>query len=569
MNRSLIILYLGLAPVLAFSQGTGSTEEIDQIIGKADQQYRGMIANLPEYSVYPRTTEKDSTLRLVGPGDWTSGFFPGSLWKLYEYTGDIYWQSQAEDRTAPIETQKSNTGTHDLGFMLGSSFGNGYRLMGYESYRDILVQAAGSLSTRFNPNVGCIRSWDFGSWEFPVIVDNMMNLELLFHATQFTGDSTYWDIAVSHADKTMVNHYRGDYSSFHVVDYNATTGDTLARYTHQGYSASSAWARGQSWGLYGFTLCYRFTGDPKYLAFAEQIALFLIGHENMPGDLIPYWDFDAPGIPDEPRDASAAAIMCSALLELSTYSSEYGETFRETATLQLDALASDSYSAGLHTNNQFILEHSTGSYPAGSEIDVPLNYADYYYLEALVRYRRMLNQAPEADFQWIQVDSTSALTVEFNASGSMDPEGDVLGFRWDFGDQTIEVAENELHSHTYGTAGEYPVTLYVSDSWGGMDSLKRMVTVRALVGTPSVSREGITVYPNPLSGGFTLKWPDWKKNTTAMLVNSTGQQFSIELSSGSVWVPTGHLESGIYVLVIWDGNTKFSKKLLILNLTSR
>ena len=563
MNRYLIHLCLGLIPALLGAQGFTGVEEINQVISLADLQYREMITSLPDYSQYPRSTRSDNTLRMVGPGDWTSGFFPGSLWLLYEYTGDNYWLSQATNRTAPIEDQKYNTGTHDLGFMLGCSFGNGYRLKGYDSYREILVRAAESLASRFNPTIGCIRSWDFGSWEFPVIVDNMMNLELLFLATRFTGDSTYWYKAVSHADVTMVNHYREDYSSYHVVDYSTTTGETLGKYTHQGYSASSAWARGQSWGLYGYTMCYRYTGDPRYLSHAEQIALFLIGHERMPGDMVPYWDYDAPGIPDEPRDASAAAIMCSALLELSTYSAEHGGTFLEAAGTQITALASESYTAALHTNNHFILEHGTGNYPAGSEIDSPLNYADYYYLEALSRYRRLVNESPLASFQWIQADTTTTMTVDFDASGSEDPEGDALGYMWDFGDQSVEVAEDAFHSHTYEAPGEYSVILYVTDPWGGADSIHQTVTVLPLAGLPSSPWEGINIRPNPLSEGFTVDWPGWKKNTRAFLVNSAGQQYAVELTSCSVWVPTGHLDSGIYLLVIPFENSKFTKKLII------
>jgi unsaturated chondroitin disaccharide hydrolase len=334
----------------------------------------------------PRTFE-NGKLKLVVSKDWTSGFFPGILWYLFDYTKDEKWKKQAEIFTAKIEKEQYNKTTHDLGFIIYCSFGNGYRLTNNENYKKVIIQAAKSLSTRFNAKAGVIRSWDHSRdrWKYPVIIDNMMNLELLFNATKLTGDSSFYKISVSHANHTMINHYRPNYSSYHVVDYNPETGEVIQKNTAQGYSDASAWARGQAWGLYGYTMCYRETGDKKYLIQAQNIAKFIFSNPNLPKDLIPYWDYDDPAIPNVPRDVSAAAIMASALYELATYSPGYDYTKKANAILENIA---KSYKNPLNSNGDFILLHSTGNKPGKSEIDVPLNYADYYYLEALLRSKK-------------------------------------------------------------------------------------------------------------------------------------------------------------------------------------
>ncbi len=561
--RSFLLVLIVLIPEIISSQDISTVEDIDQVIGSTEQQYLKMINNIPNPSKYPRTTNPDSTLRIVNPGDWTSGFFPGALWLLYEYTNRSFWLNNAILRTEGIEGQKNNTGTHDLGFMLGCSFGNGYRLYDDPTYAPILIQAAKSLASRFNANVGCIRSWDFGTWEFPVIIDNMMNLELLFLATELSGDSSYWEKAVSHADVTLINHFRDDFSSFHVVDYNRISGDTIGKSTHQGYSAESAWARGQAWGLYGYTMCYRFTKDPRYLELAENIALFLIEHDHFPADLVPYWDFDAPGIPNEPRDVAAAAIMCSALFELSQFSDTNGLAFLNVAMDQINTIASDNYTAALDSNNNFILMHGTGNYPAGREMDAPLIYADYYYLEALTRYRRYLNSPPEASFIYEQSDSITRLVVDFDASGTGDADNDFLTYLWDFGDGHKAFAPTEMTSHVYESPGTYSVTLYVSDKWGGGDTISQTITVNSLVNVFNMEDQGISLYPNPVSDGFTVELPERFGKTKACLINTLGQKFPIEINSGTNLIPTDHLESGVYLLVIRENGKSIQKKLLI------
>lgn len=342
----------------------------------------------------PRTV-KDGKVTYIVPDDWTSGFYPGTMWYMYELTGDSAWRTYARKYTEAIDTVKYMTWHHDVGFMTQCSFGNGLRL-GESAYKDVIIQAAKSLTTRFRPVAGIIQSWNVDKgwqsergWECPVIIDNMMNLELLFNATRLTGDSSYYKIAVSHADKTMLNHYRPDYSCYHVVDYSLADGSIRNKHTAQGFAHESAWARGQAWGIYGFTMCYRETRDPKYLRHAQKAFGFVVNHKNFPNDFVPYWDFDAPKIPNEPRDASSAAILASALYELSTY--EKGEYYRGWADKIMQSLACPAFRAKLGENGNFILMHSVGSIPHGNEINVPLNYADYYFLEALKRKRDLEN----------------------------------------------------------------------------------------------------------------------------------------------------------------------------------
>jgi rhamnogalacturonyl hydrolase YesR len=339
--------------------------------------------------VTPRTLKADGSIQLVSVNDWTCGFFPGELWYMYEYTQDEFWKTNAEKFTEMLEAAQFNTHDHDIGFRMYCSYGNAYRLTGNEKYKAVLLQSAQTLMKRYHPNTGLIRSWDFNTavWQYPVIIDNMMNLELLFWASRETGDSCYYQVAVNHAQKTLENHFRNDNSSYHVVDYDTITGTAVQKHTHQGYANESAWARGQAWGAYGFTLCYRETKNPAFLEKAEQIIAFLFHHPRLPDDLIPYWDYDAPNIPNEPRDVSAATITASALYELSLYSPNKAEQYRKWADTILKNL-NENYLASTGKDGGFLLLHSTGSKLANSEVDVPIVYADYYFLEALLRKQR-------------------------------------------------------------------------------------------------------------------------------------------------------------------------------------
>jgi unsaturated chondroitin disaccharide hydrolase len=364
-----------------------------------DDNVQKDIANTPldgrgAEKIVPRTINDDGSLSVVAGHDWTSGFYPGIMWYMYELTGDPEWKGKAVRYTSKLEKEQFNGSNHDVGFRMYCSFGNGLRLMKDETYVPVLVQSAKTLIARYYESVGSIKSWDFNDnvWQFPVIVDNMMNLELLFWATEETGDPVYRDIAIQHALTTKKNHYRSDFSSVHVVDYDTITGAVRQKNTHQGYSDESSWARGQAWGLYGFVMTYRCTQDPQFLVQAEKIAEFLLNHPRLPEDLVPYWDFDAPEIPNEERDVSAAAIIASALYELSTYS-ENGDQLKAKADQIVESLAS-VYASAPGENYGFILAHSVGNKHGNSEVDVPLNYADYYFMEALVRQERLANNKP-------------------------------------------------------------------------------------------------------------------------------------------------------------------------------
>lgn len=328
----------------------------------------------------------------VKPKDWTSGFFPGNLWLIYSLTKDERFKNKAIEWTACLEKEKLNDRTHDMGFKIFCSYGNGYQITDNKKYKDVILESAKTLSTRFNANVGAIRSWDFNKniWEFPVIIDNMMNLELLFEATKISGDSLYHNIAVNHANKTLKNHVRKDNSTYHVVVYDTILGIAKEKITHQGFKNESSWSRGQAWCVYGFTMAYRYTKNKKYLDQAVATANFFINHRNLPKDGIPYWDFNDTSIPDAPKDVSAATIICSSFFELYNYTGN--NEFLEFSKNILETLKSDKYMLGESITAPFILDHSTGNWPKNDEIDVPIVYADYYYLEALLRSKKYENK---------------------------------------------------------------------------------------------------------------------------------------------------------------------------------
>lgn len=413
------------------------TVDFDKVIRQADKQLRHKVNCTEEERnsqsdhslIMPRSIRKDGTLRLVNKDDWCTGFYPGELWYMYQLTGDEYWKKQAVQNTWMLEQVQYHSGSHDIGFMVGCSFGKAYEATGEKRYRDILLQSARTLTTRFNSAVGCIRSWSWGGdrWKFPVIVDNMMNLELLFEASRISGDSTFQQIAVSHADKTLANHFRSDHSSYHVVDYNPENGEVIKRMTFQGHHDESVWSRGQAWGFYGFIVCYRYTHNPVYLEQAQQIARFFFSQPNLPDDLIPYWDMKDPDIAtgkgkakdgSVARDASAAAIFASGLFELAEYSDAIdAEHFRSLANRILQSLAT-RYMAETSTNKGFLLLHSTGNHPSGDEIDTSINYADYYFLEALVRAKRQRPMPLSADLS-LEKELTGKIATHVLPIGNM------------------------------------------------------------------------------------------------------------------------------------------------------
>jgi len=361
---------------------------IDRNFTDAAAQYKLLAKNLPA-DKFPKTYfPTTGKYEFSNSGWWCSGFYPGTLLYLYRQTKDTALYNEAMRILDVLKKEQFNKSTHDLGFMMYCSFGNANLIDPSPAYKEILLNSARSLSTRFSPTVGCIKSWDGKPNEYLVIIDNMMNLKLLFWATQATGDSSFYKIAVSHANTTMKNHFRADNSSYHVLNYNATTGEVQQKKTAQGFADESAWARGQAWGLYGYTEAYRETKDKKYLDQANKIAAFILSHPNFPKDKIAYWDFNAPDIPNALRDASAAAIMASALLELSGYvNKKLSKKYFATAETILKNLSSAKYKAAAGTNGGFILQHGVGHMPNKTEIDVPLTYGDYYFVEAMIRYK--------------------------------------------------------------------------------------------------------------------------------------------------------------------------------------
>ncbi|WP_280645975.1 MULTISPECIES: DUF4995 domain-containing protein [unclassified Dysgonomonas] len=334
------------------------------------------------------SNDKLGKRRLTSVYDWTSGFFPGSLWYAYHITGNDHMKGQASKFTNLLYPVSFYTDTHDLGFMINCSYGNAELFSPNDTIEAVIVRTADNLVSRFDPTIGAIRSWDFGTWNFPVIIDNMMNLDLLFNASKLTGDNKYKEVAIAHANKTIAHHFRPDYSSYHVISYNGD-GTVERKQTHQGKNDESRWSRGQAWAVYGYVSCYRETKDTTYLKQAVNIADYIMKSVKT-ADLIPLWDYDAPDAEETPRDASAASITAAAFIELSTMV-EDGSKYFDYAEKILRNLSGETYLSAVGTNQGFILKHSTGSLPNGSEIDVPLNYADYYFLEGLSRYMDIKN----------------------------------------------------------------------------------------------------------------------------------------------------------------------------------
>lgn len=387
MIRSLLCasLVLSTAATLAADD---VLKQMPAVFERAGVQTKVMLENVKNDPLFPRTLGADGKVKTVKAEDWTSGFFPGTLWLLHEFDPEGGWKEEAWAYTRRLEVIRHFKGNHDGGFMLGCSYGNALRLDPSDESRAVLRDAAAALATRYIPKLGMIRSWDHKPYICPVIIDNMMNLELLSWAAKNGGDATLREIAVSHADLTLKNHFRPDGSAYHVLDYDPETNRIRMIDAKQGADIRTAWARGQAWALYGFTMMHRETGKPDYLACAEKLAAFLMNHPNLPEDGVPMWDFSIKPDSKDPRDASAAAVMASAFLELSTRVKS-GKPYLDMATRQLRTLASPAFLAEPGTNGGFILTRSTGHLPANSEINVPLAYADYYFLEALLRYRAL------------------------------------------------------------------------------------------------------------------------------------------------------------------------------------
>lgn len=373
--------------------------DVEEALAYCDAQVHRTLTELRDsqgnldYTLMPRNIADTATVwhcRKATKEEWCAGFWPGILWYDYEATGNDSIRQEAERYTASLEFLSHTPAyDHDLGFLVFCSYGNGYRLTQNPAYRQVILDTADTLATLYNPRVGTLLSWPrevptFGGHN--TIMDNMINLEMLYWAARNGGSEELADIATTHARRTMECHFRPDYTSYHVAVYDTLTGNFVRGCTHQGYLDHTMWARGQAWAIYGFTVVYRETQDPVFLDFVQRVTDVYL--ERLPKDYIPYWDFSAPGIPDAPRDASAAAVVASALLELSGYvPGEKGQGYRQAAEQMLASLGSDAYRCG--SSKPAFLLHSVGHWPAGSEIDASIIYADYYYIEALLRLKKL------------------------------------------------------------------------------------------------------------------------------------------------------------------------------------
>ncbi|WP_319481356.1 glycoside hydrolase family 88 protein [uncultured Draconibacterium sp.] len=379
--------------IILFGCNNQYSGNINDVVKYSEKQLEFALKKIEplqhEVKIFPRTLENEK-IKLVSSKDWTSGFFGGNLWMMYELTGKNEWKKCALEYTLPLEKEQWNANDHDIGFKMYCSFGHAIKNVDNPEYREILIQSAKTLSTRYNPVVGCIRSWNSNPktahWKYPVIIDNMMNLELLMWAAKETGNESFKEIAVKHAQTTAANHFRDDFSCYHVIDYDPETGEVLNKNTHQGAADDSDWARGQAWAVYGYTMMYRETGMEEFLDMAINIADFLLTVDGMKDGKVPYWDFKAPNIPNEPYDASAAAVISSALFELYEYTNN--KAYLNTAQNLLATLITPKFFAKTGKNGGFLLKHSTGSKPYDSEVDVPLNYADYYFLESIIKSKK-------------------------------------------------------------------------------------------------------------------------------------------------------------------------------------
>ena len=572
-KRRFIISILGLTTIFCGIQETKaqSANQLKKAWDLADRQSQLLYKELQVLKktdstlASPRTLSENNDLVAVKRGDWTSGFYPGVLWYLYEKSGKHKWKELAGELTGGIEGEQYNGKTHDMGFKIFCSVGNGYRLTANTHYRDVIIQSAKTLATRFNPKVGCIRSWDHNShrWDFPVIIDNMLNLELLFEATKLTGDSSYYHIAVSHANTTMKNHFRSDYSTYHVIDYNPATGQVQHKNTHQGFSDESTWARGEAWALYGYTMCYRETGDPKYLQQAEKIAHWLFAHPRMPKDLIPYWDFDAPYIPNEPRDVSAATVIASGLLELSTFSNQGKDYLSKAQTIMSNLI--DHYMSPPNRNKGFILLHSTGSKPSNTEVDKPLSYADYYFLEALLREENL--RSGRAQSSLVRKDPEGKLIYFPDDRGNIIPDFSRVGYHQ--GNRPLPTVASAISLHPTADGTDQQLIQRAIDEiankpldkngYRGAITLKK--GIYNIPGSLLIKSSGIVLRGEGAAEGETLLRATGKQQRSLLKISGDGNYVEDQAKAQmleAIYIPVGSK----YVVV--DDSRDFQKGALVL-----
>jgi len=391
--------------------GSISNAVLSRLFQFAATQLSNSVARIAQTNFYPWMTDTNGAweVETVDDNNWITGFFPGSLWLIYEHTGDPNYLTWAEDWMGAIAPEQFSTNTDDVGFMINTSYGNGWRLTGNPAYQAVMLQTAQSFSNRFNPFVGCLAddtllATNTNPPPFQVIMDTMMNAELLYAAHDLGGSSNLTNIAVSHAGRTLTNQIRADGSTFHMIIYNDTNGAVLSQGNRVDIPPLDTWARGHSWAIHGFTTAYQETGDPRFLAAAQQTADFYIN--QVPADFVPYWYFQTNGLPPSPpiRDSSAAAVTLSALVELSQLATNSVDASRhwQAALNIFNSLSSTNYLAQ-GTASSGILLHGDS---VDTLTDTTLIYGDYYFLEALNRLNTLYGQTtltyvPDTNFSGV------------------------------------------------------------------------------------------------------------------------------------------------------------------------
>ena len=382
------------------------TLDVEKQLQYCHKQIKRALAELQQkddsfdYTMEPRNIlkgdkQKGWNCRKATPEEWCDGFWPGILWMDYQNTKDEAVRKAAEGYTESLKgIAYRPCYDHDIGFLMFCSYGKGYEVNHSQEYKNVILTSADSLATLFNPIVGTILSWPREvkprNWPHNTIMDNMMNLDMMFWAARNGGNKLLYDLAVTHAKTTMQNHFRPDGSCYHVAVYDTISGDFVKGVTHQGYSDDSMWSRGQSWAIYGYTMVYRYTRNRMFLDFAQKVTdIYIKRLKETSDDFIPLWDMDdSRGTMGAPKDVSAACVVADALLELQKYvGGEKGEEYKQFALQTLAQLSTSKYQSG--KKNVAFLMHSTGHHPAGSEIDASIIYADYYYLEALNRVKNI------------------------------------------------------------------------------------------------------------------------------------------------------------------------------------
>lgn len=554
------------------------TDKVITALNFSLNQYKLMIASLPDSTRFPRRTSSstNSTLTTVTASDWTSGFFPGCLWYLYEYSGDNYWKRNALRWTGNLLSQQTSSGQgHDVGFVMNCSYGNAFRMTGNPYNMPIIVQSGKTLSNLFSNAVGCTKSWTWsgswtspstntGSWKFPVIIDNMMNLELLMKTFHMTNDSLFYKQAVSHARTTTLNHIRPDSSMYHVVDYDNISGLVRAKGTRQGLSDASCWSRGQAWGIYGYTTMYTYSRDSLFLKTAKK----LLGYyqKRTPADYIPFWDYNDTKIPNTIKDASAAAIMASALIDL--YQITNDSTYIIVAENIIQTLSTAAYTNSLGTKANFVLTHSTGG--LNYETDLPLIYADYYYFEALIKYLKLdrnyqfANHSPEIHTLRTDV-ATKGSWYKFQLQ-MFDYDRDVIKVSSVNLPQGLSVSENGLISGIPQSFGTYKVDFKATD--GKAETVFSLnMTITGVSGIDERESNAIKINGNRMCGGITIQMlTDLKYRDLKVSVFSISGQLilskTIDLNRNSSLIPIKN--SGIYFVELLEKDQLVAKKKIIL-----